>query len=249
MASTILTDESLAQLTNLLSIAAAVNIENLIIEPTIIRGADEERTVIILSDKNIPDFGNKSVGINRLSTLATRLNLVSGTEGFGASAEASTRVGSEEIQNITVFNKTTRIEYRTASPSAVKGTPKQNTLQDVPVYAFAITTETIQLLGKGASAMGAKTVVVSARNSNAVELNILDDTNDMFSTTVDTNITNLQNEDKYSFSYKYPLKPFLTLAKHAASAMDGVAVISIGQKGLINIESSGVLFYIIPKFD
>jgi hypothetical protein len=68
-----LNDTSTKQLFDLISAANIVNIDKLVIEQDIIRGADEKRSVCLVAKNNIPNFDGDTVGINRVGVLLTRL--------------------------------------------------------------------------------------------------------------------------------------------------------------------------------
>ena len=70
------------KLENIINAARSSGIDKLIIEPGKVRGIDEKKTVVIISDHEIPDLGGKTLGLNRLHLLQDRLGLVRTGDSF-----------------------------------------------------------------------------------------------------------------------------------------------------------------------
>jgi hypothetical protein len=217
----------------------------LLLKQTLFAGADEKRSVCIVAKDNIPDFGGKSVGINRVGVLLTRLGLVKDSEAFAVETFESAR---GDISHLEISTKETKVQYRCASAESVKGIPAANSIKDSSVYSFTVPAETIALLSKASSAMGAETVTVSAKTNKEVSFDLVDTNNDIFSTKVETDISHVNDETAFAFTFNYPIKQFLSLAK-ASLGKDGKTTFAIGAKGLLTIPVNGYTFLIIPQFN
>jgi hypothetical protein len=211
---------------------------------TLFVGADEKRTVCIVAKDNIPDFGGKSVGINRVGVLLTRLGLVKDTETYSVESFESTK---GDVSHLEISAKETKVQYRCASAESVKGIPAANSIKDSSVYEFSVPQETVALLSKAASAMSSETVAISAKNNKEIIFDLVDSNNDVFSTKVETDIRHVNNETSFAFTFNYPIKQFLALVK--ASSKDSKTTLAIGGKGLLTIPVSGYTFLIIPQFN
>lgn len=139
------------------------------------------------------------------------------------------------------------MQYRCASAESIKGIPAANSIKDSSVYSFDVPAETITLLTKGASAMSAEVVTLSAKTNDEVVFDLVDSNNDVFSTKVETPIGHVNNETSFSFTFNYPVKQFLALMK--ASVKDGKVHLAVGAKGLCTIEVNGYTFLVLPQFN
>jgi hypothetical protein len=215
------------------------------LKQTLFAGADEKRSVCIVAKDNIPDFGGKSVGINRVGVLLTRLGLVKDTDSYAVESHESQK---GDISHLKISSKDTKVQYRCASAESIKGIPAANSIKDASIYGFAVPAETVALLSKASSAMGAETVTVSAKNNKEITFDLVDTNNDVFSTKVVTDVSHVNDETSFAFTFNYPIKQFLALAK-ASIGKDGKTVFAIGGKGLLTIPVNGYTFLIIPQFN
>src|SRR5574343_273300 len=113
---------SISQLDSLIQTSLTAGIKKLVIEAGKIRGIDEKQSVVIITTDNVPDFNGKQIGINRLDSLAARLNLVK-TQG-SLNIDAAEASNGTDISLLDLSSGRTKAQFRCASVEAVKGVPK-----------------------------------------------------------------------------------------------------------------------------
>jgi len=70
-----LSPQDLAYILNVVQTAALVKIDKIIIEPGKIRGADEDRSIVMFQTDNVPAFEFGSIGLNRIDVLQSRYDI------------------------------------------------------------------------------------------------------------------------------------------------------------------------------
>lgn len=208
--------------------AKLVNIESVIVEEGRVRGIDENRTVVIFHEDESIDLGVGSIGITRIDTLLSRLNLVMGRDDF----TVDVKVDDEKnfIRSLTMKAKGTRVEYRCADPAHVVAPRVTN---DVMQAKVILPQPDAVLLQDGAKAMGNVELVTIKNVKDEVMFELEDVNGDVFDRVFAKGI-------EHDFSHKYPVKTVLALLKNGGE-------FEIGQKGMLKVikEDLGVL--ILPR--
>lgn len=243
-----LTPESIAILEELLSACTMVKIDKLKIEPNLVSGIDEDKTIVLISENKIPDFGGKTFAVTRLGTLNTRINLMKDGEGFSISGEPAPNK-PDEIYSLKLSNKATKSEFRATNPDVVK-TPKS--VKDTPHWLVNITSQMASVAAQAANNIGATRVILSARAAGGVHFEMQDDkTQDTFSVEIadeamwiPTDQPNPTGNDA-TFVHYYNSKTLMPLIKAAAEAGDVNMVVT--SRGILQLDVKGFTFTIIPK--
>lgn len=243
-----LSQDSVRNLKTLLQTVSLVKIDRLIIEGNKIRGVDEDQTVVIVSDTNVPDFGGAKVGLNRLSILANRIALFDADEAFTVDA-VETQSRDDEGMDISSFklaSKGSKFEYRCARVGAIKA-PKQ--LNDSFVWAVTIPVESVKLAISAANTMGSEQIALVSKASGEVLFEIVDgSTQDTFTTKIaDEAVWLPEDEDQptQSFVNYYAVKALMPLLK--AAAAHGDPVVLVGEEGMLQITVNNYALTLLPR--
>lgn len=221
---------------NAVKTAQLVNIENLIIEPNAIRGVDEDRTVVLFHEKDIPSVPFGSLGIARLGVFLSRLDIVQSQELFDVDASGDEKEGW--IKNLTMKSAGTKIDYRCTKPDSIQA-PKR--IHDVMRARVQLTNDAVSILQKGQAAMSADEVSIIS-NTGGVSFELIDVTSDVFKHVFADAALPLTPDAVTSFAYRYPLKTILALFKKEP---DGH--FDIGQKGILRVNINGLDVYVLPR--
>jgi hypothetical protein len=234
-----LTSDLIEFIENVVKTGQSVNIENAIIdaETGAVRGIDEDRTVVMFHNENVPDFPVGSIGLNRVGVFLSRLSIVKDREGFDVDAEVVTLNDIEYVKALHMKSADTKVGYRCANPDTIKA-PKQ--INDTIVYRVQLNAEAVNVLQKGYSAMGTETVTVHGGDGVAFELE--DISEDKFRHVFAPDSVHLGDTATGAFSHKYPVKTLLALFKQNP---DGV--FEIGEKGILRIDVNGLNIYVLPQ--
>lgn len=242
-----LTKASIAHLDTLLQTANIAGIEKMIIAEKTIRGIDEKQTTVIISKENVPDFGKTiKVGMNRLSNLMSRINLVKSTGDY--EVEAVISKNGVDVSHLQLTSANTSVQYRCASVEAIKSVPKA--INDKLHWLVEIPGKTVGLASMAISAMSADNLIITAKKDGSVYFEAIDTNNDVFSTKFADEASWIPEEDEEpaskSFSYNYPVKTVLPLFKAASNNGANAVNVMIGEKGILTVIVNGYDFFVVP---
>jgi hypothetical protein len=243
-----LSPESVKHLKALLTSVSHVKIDKLIIEPNLIRGIDEAQTIVIVSDQNVPDFGDSIVGLNRLSALEKRIGLFGATEDFNVEAVEAIKRGDDTTSNIAsikLSSKGTKFEYRCARTELIKA-PKR--LNDEMVWSITIPQDAVKVAISSANTMASEQIAIVSKASGEVLFEIVDsETQDTFTTQIAESAEWIVEDDAevQSFVHYYAVKTLMPLLKAAAAAGD--PTILVGRDGMAQITVNGYPFTLLPR--
>jgi hypothetical protein len=221
---------------NIVKTASSIGIDGIIIEQTVVRAMDEEKTVVMCQTANIPQLPFESLGINRINVFTDRLSLVENREGFEVTPIKSDR--DDQIIALNMKATGIKVDYRCANIATISA-PKQ--INDTIKYRVPLNAEAVALLARGQTAMGADTVTVIS-NDNGVAFELADTNNDVFSNIFTTNAEPVGDTVGVDFVNRYPVKTLLALFKQNP---DGCFY--IGQKGTLKINVNDIDIYVLPR--
>ena len=238
-----LDQNAIVALDNLVHTALTVGVERLVIGDGKIRGIDEKRTVGIVTDKNVPDLDGKTVALNRLKQLVTRLNLAK-AQG-DVSIEATVAGNGNEIAILDLKGGKSKAQFRCAALEAVKGIPKG--FSDPVVWELTVESKLIPLLAQADGSMSTDGITIASMDGKVVSFELVDSNKDVVS-------FELENEAAWvgtgtagtSFCNKYPSKSLLVLMREAAKNGDTVKL-SMGNGGLLFINIGDFEFFTLPQ--
>jgi hypothetical protein len=234
--------DSVHRLDLLVTTAQLAGIDRLIIEPDQIRGIDMKQNVAILTDKNVPDFNGKTIGINRASVLGARLALVKATGDPMIEATESTH-NPNDIAIMEISSGKSKAQFRCASSEAIKGVPKK--INDVLVWKLTIEAKLIPTLTQAAGAMSADLVTIASSDGKVVSFEFVDANKDVFSTEAEDDAQWIgTGAPATSFCQKYPAKTLISLLKEASKG--GSVTVSMGEGGVLALTVNGFQLYVIP---
>lgn len=215
--------------------AKLVGIDNVIIEPNLVRGMDEQQTAVIYQNRNIPKLSFDSIGLNRIDALMARFDIIHSQPKF--SIEGTIDTANNFTRSLTLKTDTTEIEYRCANPTTIKA-PKQ--INDTMAYRFVIDTEAINVLSKGQGAMRADNV--SLLGNKGVSFELADSNGEVFKHKFASSFDITKKGVSPTFVYKYPVKTLLAILRN-----NGEQTIEIGEKGLLCISRDSLHIYLLPQ--
>jgi len=231
-----LTTDEIIYIQKVVKTAQMVDIDNIIIEPNLVRAIDDDKTVVLFQDSDVPDMAFGSIGLNRISVFMSRLDIAKTQEGF--TIELDNTNDSEYARALNMKAKGVKIDYRCANPSTIQA-PRQ--VNDVLKYRVPLNAEAVVMLQKGQSAMSADTVTIIS-NKNGVSFEIVDINSDIFSYTFTDKVETLSDSNDINFAHRYPIKTLLPLFKQNPEGY-----FSVGQKGILSISVNGLNLFVLPQ--
>jgi len=228
--------DSIVYIQNVVRTAQMIDIDNVIIEPGLVRAIDDNKTVVLFQDKDVPDMSFGSIGLNRIGVFMSRLDIAKTQEDFNI--DATIDDGSQFTRSLTMKAKGLKVDYRCANPTTIQA-PKQ--VNDVMKYKVQLNAEAVVLLQKGQSAMAAENVTIVS-GKDGVKFELVDINDDVFSHIVTTDVECLTDDTNTSFAYRYPVKTLLPLFKYNPEGF-----FTIGQKGILSISVNGLTIFVLPQ--
>jgi len=213
----------------------SVNIDNVIIEPDMVRAIDDARTVVLYQDTNVPAMPFGSIGLNRISVLLSRLEIAKSQDNF--TVDVIVDSDDEYARSVTMKGTGTKIDYRCANPTTIQA-PRQ--INDNLVYRIQLNAEAVSLMQKGQVAMGSETVTIMS--DDGVSFELTDVNSDAFNHKFAPDVDLLDADASSKFSHRYPVKTLLALFKQNP---DGC--FEIGEKGILSISVNGLSIYVLPQ--
>jgi hypothetical protein len=213
----------------------SVNIDNVIIEPDMVRAIDDARTVVLYQNTNVPEMPFGSIGLNRINIFLSRLEIAKSQDNF--TLDVTVDDDAEYARAVTMKGTGTKIDYRCANPATIQA-PRQ--INDNLIYRVQMNAEAVSLLQKGQVAMGSETVTIVS--DDGVSFELTDVNSDVFKHTFAPDIELLDEDASPSFTHRYPAKTLLALFKQNP---DGH--FDIGEKGILNISVNGLSIYVLPQ--
>lgn len=232
--------------------AKLLGINNIIIEPGKVRGANEGGAVFLYQNTGIPSMSFGSIGLNRINEFNARLELAKSQEKF--EADVTTIVGNDNtigfdvydknihktepmwVKVLTMTGKGTKIEYRCANPKTIIAPRKMG---GIIQYSLSIIPEVITMLQKGKVAMKGDSVSLISENG-IVSLSISDINGDILQYQFTEDAIEVNGND-VNFSFKYNIDVVLSVFKS-----NPLNTIKLTTKGTIIFDCEGLGLYITP---
>lgn len=230
---------------NVIKTANMLNITGVIIEPGKVRATNEEQTIFLFQDKNMPSLPFGSIGINRLDAFNTRLEIVRSRPQFSVEVTtmgvdnnigydvydpASSPTPPMWVRSVDFNAERISMGYRCANPQTIKA-PKKCAGSNL--FSVDITPELISMLQKGKVAMKAKEVTLIGDKKGA-SVQISDINSDTLSYHFNDNIVSHTGTPP-EFSYTYIIDELLPIFK-----TNPIGTFRLTAKGALSFNVNGL---------
>lgn len=238
--------QSLAYIQNVVKTAQLVKIGNIIIEPNQVRAIDDEKSVVLFQDVDVPDLPFGSIGLNRIDVFMNRFEIAKTMDDFELEAvmpEANPekKDQSKFARALVMKAKGIKIDYRCANPATIQA-PKQ--INDKVKYKVPMNPEAVLLMSKGQSAMSSDEVTLTSSKDGIVfEMSDINgDTMTHHFADKATVVDKSANGKDTNFTHKYPLKVVLPLLKVSADTP-----FYLTARGMMKVVVNGLDMYVLPR--
>lgn len=232
-----LTQSDVTNLVSILGTCSIAGIESLIIEEGKIRGVNEAKTAVIISDANIPVFSQK-IGIARISLLRNRLGLFN--DNLVLDAKESDR---GEIVSLELSSQKAKAQFR-CTPTMLIKAPK--VINDQEFVRVSLTKDEMRQMLNAAKVMCSKKIGLKIKAAGEVSFSATDESNDQFVSTVEASAEFLT--DTTSMYHDYPTDIISAVLRKAADDYDS-CVLRIGEAGTLTTRINGHDITILPIID
>lgn len=216
--------------------ASSIGIDGIIIEQTVVRAMDEDKTVVMCQTDNIPKLPFDSLGINRINVFTDRLALVENQDNFEVVPVKSNK--DDQVISLNMKALGIKVDYRCANIATISA-PKQ--VNDTIKFRIPLNNEAVTLLARGQTAMGADIVTILS-NTDGVAFELVDTNGDVFSNVFTKAAESVGPATSTDFVGRYPVKTLLSLFKQNPNGC-----FYIGQKGTLKITVNDLDIYVLPR--
>lgn len=227
---------SIQNLEKLLQTCSIADIDAIIIEEGMLRGINEDKTCIILSNENLPEFNEGTkIGLSRLGVLNNRLSLFKNDPLMTVDAKENTR---NEIAALEIASPSAKVQFRCTAPGLIKAPKKINDELD---FVIEVQKDQIPFILSGAKSMSAKRTVIAGKN-DGIYFEFTDTNQDTFSIKV-------AEPNGSTFAHHSPASVFLSLIRAAVNNNEDEKIISlnIGKNGTVEILVNKYTLTILPQ--
>ncbi len=242
-----LNKENTALLNKVVETCLLAGIESVLIESgSAIRGINDDRTCLILSEADVPSFGNDVViGLSRMPILKSRVNVLNGDD-FGVKFDTNTK---NEVSVLHLSNNKAKTQFRCASPSIIKA-PKA--VNDEELAVITIKKEDVSTINSAAKSMGAKKFVLMCKKNSEGSfeafIEYYDANQDAFSIKVADNVDFV--DEPATFVYYYITDIFLSLVRKIESGLPEGETnfpLIVGKNGTLRLIINNHVIILIPQ--
>lgn len=250
-----LNKENVARLNKVIETCLLAGIENVLIEndpegadgSAVIRGINDDRTCLILSNNDVPELGGegKVLGLSRMNILRSRMNVLNSDDSFAVSIETNNK---KEVSVLGLKNSKAKTQFRCASPSIIKA-PKA--VNDEELAVVEINKSDVVTVNSAAKAMGAKTFTLMCKqNGDNYEafIEYYDANQDVFSIKISDNIGFI--DEPATFVYYYITDIFLSLIRKINDALpenETSFPMIVGKGGTLRLIINNHVIILIPQ--
>lgn len=224
-----------ANISSILNTCQIGGVESVIFADGKVRGMNEERSFVIISDYNIPSLPGK-MGVTRLNTLRQRLDLYGGAT---TSIEAL-QADNGDIKTLNITSGKSKVQFRCTSPGLIKAPTSINDESAAVVYFTAAELKTIL---DAIKVMGTKTLQLIIKSSGVATVCFNDETNDAFS--IELEQAAEINGD--SVVHYYFATIFSAVMRQSLDAQR--TALTIGEMGTIVTKLHGHTVVLMPKIN
>lgn len=231
---------SSADIKNLSCILATCHvgsIDSIIIEDGRVRGMNDERSFVIVSDTNVPVLPIK-IGISRLKELKQRIDMFSGSD-IQISLNSNDR---GEVSAMDISAGRSKVQFRCASTSLIKA-PKS--INDEHAHSIIIERDELKLILNAIKVMGTATLQITIKKSGEVFIGASDVTNDAFNIELTQKAHAVISSD--SVVHYYFADSFSQAMRVNSEASENELL--IGEMGTIRTQLNGHQIVLMPKIN
>ena len=226
---------------NVVKVAKLVSVENIIIEPDMVRALNEGRTIVLHSTNNVPTLAFGSLGITRISELLSQYDILKNRDDLVIEAKPSDDGFAAQL---ILRTKGIKIEYNCADPRKINA-PRN--INDVMCYRVQLNQDVVTDLNKCSTARPTAESVSIISDGDKVRFELASINNEITEITLDEKVELVPNADgevssSSRFAHRYPVKTFLAMAKDSPDS-----AFSVGQKGIMSCPINDLTVYVLPQ--
>jgi hypothetical protein len=224
------------ELRSILSTCKSVGIDAVVFAAGKVMGANDKRTLAIISESLVVPAGAAPIGVGRITELSKRLDL------FGDDVSIDGKEGQKgEMSQLTLSSGRTKAQFRCTSTSMIPH-PKSN--EDPPHCVVTLTPDEAKTLHRAIKTFAAEVAVIRITAGGEVHIECSDSTNDQYSTVLSTPAEFVGEAETVLFTYA---ASNLSTALEAGARESEAAELVVGEAGSITAMVKDRSVVIIPN--
>lgn len=239
-----LSNNDIKNIDELLTVCASLGIDMILIDDGLISGINAEKSCILISKNNVPNFNGNKVCLSRLGMLNARINLLKNGKNFSITTKENDK---KEISQLEISNSGAKVQFRCMSSNLMKA-PKG--INDPACWILSISKQELETLLGAVRVMGSKKIIISNK-SDGCYIECLDVNNDVFSIKLECEViwvNEEQNEPTSKIFVNYYATDVLIPLLKLSINSDNIDLV-IGELGTLSTMAGNHPCTIIPQVE
>lgn len=243
-----MSEETATLIASAVRYCSLLKIDSLLIDKTGIRAKQDETAVYLIEPGDFSFLEFDTLFINRVSSLQSRLNMY-----HMSKIEYEMYLDIKELDNgeniaATIMivgiskGRDTTVKFNCSNPALGGRLPKR--VNDGDLVSFTFEKDSLQVLNRGVSAMGAQFFNVFSEDGGSVVAEVKDIEGDVLTHTLSNQYEKL-GEESEDFTFNYDFKIILPLLREACKENDTEIILT--SRGIMNLNINGLNMYIFPE--
>lgn len=224
---------NLGRIKEVLTTINSIGIDEVVFEKddnVVVRGMDKDNTVVVISQVD-NDLVEKSMGVNRIPTFISRLNLFNLDE-----SKITVDFREDSIRSVNVSEKRKKVGINLPTPGQLKA-PHFNHKIDIKCR-IKLTKEEIETISNAVTAISPEFITMKGDGSDIV-LELKDANNDVYNDVIGENGSG-------DWINNWSVKSFVRLLKQSKKNTEEV-ILGVDAHGLLYFPADGMDFILLPQ--
>lgn len=224
-----------------------VKIESVFITKEVITGKQDETAVYLVEPGDYDFLEFDTLYIERIASLAPRIKLFeSKNKDFDMNVLIKEATNGEKwVSQIILRDGRTEVKFNCGNPARLNRDKMPRSIKEDIHYRFEITKETLDILSRGLSAMGASTMRLFTEDGK-VMCDVKDIEGDTLCHQIADSFLCIDNDSEGDFEYQYSFKTMIPLFREALKENPSFDI-EITRRGIMKLEVNGLNLYVMRE--
>lgn len=241
-----LSEETKAIIAFAVKYCGLVKIDSLLIDKSGIRAKQDLTAVYLIEpgDYNFLEFD--SLYITRIGSLVPRIKMFEGSKRSYDLYVDLKELDNEDtvVKQLIIKSGSTEIKFSCSTMPQKSRLPKK--VNDPLYYEFDMEKDSLDILTKGVSAMGASFIKIFTEGGE-IKTSVKDIEGDTLNHVMTSSFEKIHKDSEDEFNFEYDFKVMLPLLKEAAKEGDNTLNIQLTRRGIMRLTINELSMYIFPE--
>lgn len=224
-----------------------VKIESVFITQEVITGKQDETAVYLVEPGDYSFLEFDTLYIERIASLAPRIKLFeSKNKEFDMSVVIKDATNGEKwVSQIILKDGRTEVKFNCGNPARLNRDKMPRAIKENIHYRFEITKDSLDILSRGLSAMGASTMRLYT-DEGKVMCDVKDIEGDTLCHQIADSFLTIDTDSEDDFEYQYSFKTMIPLFREALKENPSFDI-EITRRGIMKLEVNGLNLYVMRE--